>query len=226
MCIRDSIMPAYNEEMMIAHTVASALDQDYSNLEVVVVNDGSKDNTVGILLDTFDMAEVPQEASPPPIETKHVRGVYRSKKDPRFVLVDKDPSGAKADGSNAGINAARHPWIVVMDADEFMENDVISRCMAEVVNAPDHVVAVGTSLLPANDIVIDGTTIVDREVSTNYWVGCQLIEYLTAFLVARPGLAHLSALPIVSGGFGLFKREAVLEIGGYKHGHLLSLIHI
>lgn len=214
------ILPAYNEEAVIVHTIRSALEQEYANLEIIIVNDGSKDNTMGVLIDAFDMHVF--ESAPPvgPIETKDLFAIYRSQQVPNLVVVDKAGSGAKADNSNVGVNIATYEWVVVMDADEFMELDVIARCMAEVVVSPDTVVGVGTTLLPANDIIIDGPRIVDRRVGTNYWVGCQLIEYLTAFLVARPGLARIGAMPIISGGFGLFNRAAIVRAGGYVHGHL------
>jgi cellulose synthase/poly-beta-1,6-N-acetylglucosamine synthase-like glycosyltransferase len=214
------IMPAYNEESVIVHTTISALAQEYPRIEVVVVNDGSKDATLQVLIKHFDLEVYEHDPPPGPILTKHVHAIYRSRREPRIVVVDKAASGSKADGSNAGINAANYPWVVVMDADEFMERDTVTRCMVEVVESPDTVVAVGGTLLPANDIVIDGADIVDRRVPRNYWVGCQLIEYLMAFVVARPGLSRLRAMPIVSGGFGLFRRDAVVEVGGYRHGHL------
>ena len=214
------IMPAYNEENVITHTTVSALAQEYPHVEVIVVNDGSKDATLQVLIDHFDLELY--DANPPqgPIATEPVRGIYRSRREPRIVVVDKAPSGAKADGANAGINLASHPWVVVMDADEFMERDTIARCMVEAARSPDEVLAIGGTLVPANDIVIDGPDILERHAPTNYWVGCQLIEYLTAFLVARPGLARLGAMPIVSGGFGLFRRDAVIAVDGYRHGHL------
>jgi cellulose synthase/poly-beta-1,6-N-acetylglucosamine synthase-like glycosyltransferase len=214
------IMPAYNEENVIVHTTVSALAQDYPHIEVVVVNDGSKDETLQALIDHYRLELYEADPAPGPIPTKHVHAVYRSRHEPRIVVVDKAPSGSKADGSNAGINVANYPWVVVMDADEFMETDTIGRCMVEVAAAPDTVAAVGGTLLPANDIVIDGPNILERHTPRNYWVGCQLIEYLTAFVIARPGLARLRAMPIVSGGFGLFRRDAVVAVGGYRHGHL------
>ena len=214
------ILPAYDEEAVIVHTTRSALEQEYANLEIIVVNDGSKDNTLGVLIDAFDMHVF--ESQPPvgPIATKDLHAIYRSQQVPNLVVVDKAASGAKADNANVGVNIATYDWVVVMDADEFMEIDVIARCMAGVVVSPDEIVGVGTTLLPANDIIIDGPHIVDRRVGADYWVGCQLIEYLTAFLVARPGMASIGAMPIISGGFGLYKRDAIVRAGGYVHGHL------
>lgn len=214
------IMPAYNEENVITHTSVSALAQEYPHVEVIIVNDGSKDATLQVMIDYFDMEPFDENPKQGPIPTMDLYTVYRSKSEPRIVVVDKEPSGAKADNSNVGINIASYPWVVVMDADEFMERDTIARCMVEAVAAPDRVAAIGGTLLPANDIVIDGPDIIERHTPTNYWVGCQLIEYLTAFLVARPGLARIGAMPIVSGGFGLYRRDAVIGAGGYQHGHL------
>ena len=214
------VMPAYNEENVITHTTVSALAQEYPRVEVIVVNDGSKDATLQVLIDHFHLEPYDTDPPPGPIPTEPVKAIYRSRSESRIVVVDKAPSGAKADGSNAGINAASYPWVVVMDADEFMERDTIARCMVEVVAAPDTTAMVGGTLLPTNDIVIEGPNIIERHTPRNYWVGCQLIEYLTAFLVARPGLARLRAMPIVSGGFGLFRRDAVVAVGGYRHGHL------
>ena len=214
------IMPAYNEENVITHTTVSALAQEYPHVEVIVVNDGSKDATLQVLIDHFHLEPYDTNPPPGPIATEPVKAIYRSRSESRIVVVDKAPSGAKADGSNAGINAASYPWVVVMDADEFLERDTIARCMVEVVAAPDTTAMVGGTLLPANDIVIEGPNILERHTPRNYWVGCQLIEYLTAFLVARPGLSRMRAMPIVSGGFGLFRRDAVVAVGGYRHGHL------
>ncbi len=214
------VMPAYNEEKVITHTAVSALAQEYPLIEVVIVNDGSKDTTLQTLIDHFEMTAYETNPTSGPIPTMDLHAIYRSQKEPRLVVVDKVGSGAKADNSNVGINIASYPWIVIMDADEFMERDTIARCMVEVAADPDRVAAVGGTLLPANAIVIEGADITERHVPTNYWVGCQLIEYLTAFLVARPGLARIGAMPIVSGGFGLFRRDTVVEAGGYRHGHL------
>ena len=214
------VLPAYNEEEVITYSSGNALAQDYPNLEVIVVNDGSKDSTMQVMLDAYDMELVEEHPQSFPIATEPIFGVYRSPTDERLWFVDKAPAGAKADNANVGINMASHPWVVIMDSDEFMETDAITRCMVEIMAAPDDVIGVGTTLLPANDIVIDGSHIVQREASTNYWVGCQLVEYLTAFIISRPGMAHVGALPIISGGFGLYQRAALLTIGGFDKHHI------
>lgn len=214
------VLPAYNEEAVITFSSGNALAQDYPNLEVIVVNDGSKDNTAQVMFDAYDMEIVEESPQSGPIATRPVNAVYRSRKDDRLWFVDKEAAGAKADNANVGINMASHPWVVIMDADEFMETDAITRCMVEIMAAPDNVIGVGTTLLPANDIVIDGSHIVQREASRNYWVGCQLIEYLTAFIISRPGMAHVGAMPIISGGFGLYRREALLTVDGYVEDHI------
>jgi cellulose synthase/poly-beta-1,6-N-acetylglucosamine synthase-like glycosyltransferase len=214
------IMPAYNEESGIVHSTISALAQGYPHVEVVVVNDGSRDGTVRALIDHFGLEPFDTDPRSGPIPTEAVHTVYRSRDDQRIVVVDKAPAGAKADAANAGINVARYPWVVVMDADQFLEHDTLTRLMVGVVAAPDEIVAVGGTLLPANDLVVDGSEIIQRRAPSRYWVGCQTIEYLTAFFVARPGLARLGAMPIVSGGFGLFRRDALLAVDGYRAGHL------
>ncbi len=214
------IMPAYNEAELIEASTRNALAQDYPLLEVVVVNDGSTDDTVERLRARYSMEQVAASVGEEAIKTMEIYRVFRSTTDPRLRLVDKAASGSKADNSNVGLNHANYPWVVVMDADEFMETNCISKCMAEAQSRPDDVVAVGTTLLPANDIAIDGAAVAERRMPTNFWVGCQIIEYLTAFLVSRPGMARIGAMPIVSGGFGLFRRESVLAVGGYTHGHL------
>ncbi|MCP5027340.1 MAG: glycosyltransferase family 2 protein [Actinomycetia bacterium] len=214
------IMPAYNEEAVIVDTVTGALGQDHPDIEVIVVNDGSKDDTLLRLVEHFDMTVAPHRLDDDAIATKTIHAVYRSRSEPRLVVVDKEGSGAKADNSNVGANLARYPWIVCMDADELMNSDVLRLCMTEVLHTSGNVVAVGTSLLPSNGCTIDGPKVADTSVPRNFWVGGQLIEYLFAFLVARPGMALLDALPIVSGGFGLFNRRAILAAGGWRHGHL------
>lgn len=214
------IMPAYNEAVGIVAAVSTMLTQDYPHLEVIVVNDGSTDDTMGRLHEAFSLVEVTDVDAAHPIATDPILATYRSTVDDRILVIDKQAGGTKAAGSNAGLNAARLPWVVVMDADEVAEPDVIALCMDAVLRSDVPVIAAGATLLPSNDCTLDVTgAVVTSRVSSNYWVGCQTVEYLQAFCVARAGLDHMNAMVFVSGGFGLFLRDAVLDVGGYTPGH-------
>ena len=214
------IMPAYNEAEVIVDTVRCALAQNYPSIEVVVVNDGSKDRTLQVLKDAYYLVPTAEPAVTAPIVTKEVFATFRSVSDSRLLVIDKAPSGAKADNSNVGVNYARYPWVVIMDADELLQPDVVSICMSETSDNLKQTVAVGATLLPSNDCVMAGDHVDHARAPSNYWVGCQLVEYAAAFFLARPGMSRLGALPIISGGFGLFNREAIIATGGYRHGHL------
>ena len=214
------IMPGFNEEATILGSVAGVLSIDYPDIEVIVVNDGSRDRTVDVLIERYDMAVVGGVPLSGPIHCAPVRAIYRSRRDPRLLLIDKEPAGAKADGANCAINYASSDWCVVMDADELVAPDAVLRCMTEVVHTPGNVIAAGVTLLPTNECQIADSRVVTANVARNPWVGMQTVEYLGAFLLSRPGMSTLGALPIVSGGFGLFRRDALVRVGGYRHPSL------
>ncbi len=213
-------MPAYNEEVVIVGCVTSALASDYPNIEVIVVSDGSKDRTVEVVIEAFNMEIDTGVHGTHHIETKHIRAVYRSVTEPRLLLIDKDPSGAKADGINCAINFSRMPWVAIMDADELLNRDTLRKCMIEAVHTHGNVVAVGTTLLPTNEGHIVDFEMIEARVARNKWVGFQIVEYLSAFMSSRPGQASMHALTFVSGGFGLYRRDVLLLVDGQKHGSL------
>jgi cellulose synthase/poly-beta-1,6-N-acetylglucosamine synthase-like glycosyltransferase len=214
------IIPGYNEEVTIVGSVTAALGVDYPDIEVIVINDGSKDRTVAIMIEAFEMDKMEGPILNGPVHCKEIKAVYRSRIDPRLLLLDKMPAGAKADGSNAGINFATKPWCVVMDADELVDPDLLLRCMTQMTHETGNVVAIGVSLLPTNECIIENMQVTRPMVAKNCWVAFQTVEYLGAFAVSRPGMARIGALPIVSGGFGIFRRDALLRVGGYTHPSL------
>jgi cellulose synthase/poly-beta-1,6-N-acetylglucosamine synthase-like glycosyltransferase len=214
------ILPGYNEEVTIVSAVGSARILDYPDLEVIVVNDGSKDRMVEVLVEAYNMEMMKGKPVPGPIHSALIRGVYRSPLDPRLILIDKAPAGAKADAINAGVNFASKPWVVVMDADELVGSDVLLRCMTQVTHEHGNVVAVGVSLLPTNECVVENLQVTEARVAKNAWVGFQTVEYLSAFVVSRPGMSKVKALPIVSGGFGIFRRDVLVNVGGFMHPSL------
>jgi cellulose synthase/poly-beta-1,6-N-acetylglucosamine synthase-like glycosyltransferase len=214
------IMPAYNEEVVIVDTVTSALAMSYANLEICVVSDGSKDRTVEVLVEAFNMVETVIPPIAGPLHAAPIRAIYRTHGDSRLVVVDKAAAGSKGDALNCGLNVATKEWVVVMDGDELVEPDALLRCMTEVMHTNDHVIAVGVSLLPTNECDVENGRVTLPRVAKNPVVGFQLVEYLSAFIMSRPGMAAIDAMPIVSGGFGVFRRQSLLDVGGYPHPHL------
>ncbi|PLR26597.1 glycosyl transferase [Caulobacter zeae] len=208
--------PAYNEALTIVESVRSLLALQYPHFEVVVVNDGSKDETLQVLVDAFELHPVERHydlAAP----CQRIRGLYAAANQPRLLVVDKE-NGGKADALNAAINLSRSPIVCSMDADSLLEVDALLRAVAPFVEDPERTVAVGGTIRIANGCKISFGRVVEVGVPRNMLARLQTIEYLRAFLMARLAWSRISTLTIISGAFGLFRRQAVLDVGGYSHG--------
>jgi cellulose synthase/poly-beta-1,6-N-acetylglucosamine synthase-like glycosyltransferase len=208
------LLPAYNEEAGIVESVHSLLSLRYPEHEVVVVNDGSTDATVERLVAAFDMVPV-NKALRETLPTKEVRGTYVSRRDPQLWLVDKN-NGGKSDALNAGLNAARYPYVCAVDADAILEEDALLRVAKPIIDDPDLVVAAGGIVRIANGCTVDRGQVLDVRLPKSRVATFQVVEYFRAFLVGRVGWSRIGALLIISGAFGLFKRSAVEAAGGYR----------
>lgn len=208
------IMPAYNEQEMILEALRTMLNQDYPALQIVIVNDGSKDRTLDVLKEAFDL--VPFEIDPrSTLDSKPIRQVYRSRDQPDLVVVDKE-NGGKADALNAGINFARHDLVCMIDADTVFEPDCIRRTVELFMERPE-TIAAGGSIMPMNGSLRDERGfVVQPGLATNFWARIQTIEYVRAFLFGRLGWVPGNALLVISGAFGVFDRRAVVAVGGYR----------
>lgn len=207
------LAPAYNEERTIENSTRSLLALDYPEFEVIVINDGSKDDTLGVLKRAFAL-EPTQRDYDSPLAHNRIRAVYRSATSDRLIVIDKE-NGGKADALNAGLNLARAPIVCSMDADSILEPDALLRAVQPLVEDPQNVVAAGGTVRIANGCVIREGRVVEIGVPRNIWALLQTIEYLRAFLLARLAWSKVGALTIVSGAFGLFRRSVLIEIGGY-----------
>ncbi len=207
------IVPAHNEEATIVHTVSSALSVRYPELEVVVVNDGSSDGTWEELVRGFSL--VPShETVRYDLPCNTIRGVYESLTRPGLRVVDKE-QGGKADALNAGINVSGFPLVCNIDADSII--DVQSMVQITRPFLEDHrVVAVGGVVMPANGCDIDNGVVKEVRVARSAFARFQTVEYLRAFLFGRLGWSRLNSLMIVSGAFAIFRRTALVEVGGYR----------
>lgn len=206
------ICPVYNEGPGVVASVNSLLALRYPEFQVVVVNDGSKDDSLAHLVEAFRLrpsSHVIRQALP----CQPVRGVYESAYLPRLVVVDKD-NGGKADALNCGVNVAKYPLVCCMDGDSLLEHDALLRVTRPFLDQP-HVVATAGVIRPLNGCKVTPMGIRGTFLPSSWLARFQVVEYLRAFLFGRMGLSDLGSLFIVSGAFGVFRRDLLLEIGGY-----------
>ncbi len=225
------VVPAYNEELGIVDCVRSILALRYPKLEVVVVDDGSTDETFALLRQEWDLEEVHQVL---PHDVPHigaVRSVHRSRTGAQIVVVRKDNTGRRSDPVNVGINAARNPLVAVTDADSVLDADSMLHMVKPYLEDPARTVAVGGTIR-----VVNGTAVAAGELGTprqpKSWLArVQVLEYLRSFLVGRVGWAEVDGLLIVSGAFGLFRRDVLVRVDGLdldslaEDAELITRIH-
>jgi cellulose synthase/poly-beta-1,6-N-acetylglucosamine synthase-like glycosyltransferase len=207
------IVPAYNEEATIVSSASSFLALHYPQFEVVVVNDGSKDRTVEVLREEFNLSESDQPVQIQ-LETQPIRTVYATSAE-RLILVDKE-NGGKADALNVGICAATYPFVCCIDADIILDEDALLRVARPMIES-SRVVAVGGIVRVANGCEVESGRVVKIRTPRNIWANFQIVEYLRAFLAGRTGWSVFNAMLIISGAFGMFRRRDFIEAGGYAH---------
>jgi cellulose synthase/poly-beta-1,6-N-acetylglucosamine synthase-like glycosyltransferase len=209
------LAPAHNEETSVSESVRSLLTLRYPSLEVVLVNDGSDDGTLVALERDFDLVAVHAAPIPRRLEHQPIRGLYRSRRTPALVVVDK-VNGGKADALNAGLVVATGELACAIDADTIVEPDALQRMIRPFL-LDDDVVAAGGTLRVVNAADVHAGRVVRERAPRRFLPGVQAVEYLRAFLAGRVGWNRLGGNLIISGAFGLFRREPMIEAGGYRH---------
>jgi cellulose synthase/poly-beta-1,6-N-acetylglucosamine synthase-like glycosyltransferase len=206
------VIAAYNEEKVIINTVRNVLQLHYPQFEVIVVNDGSEDNTVQLLIDYFKM-EPFDKVYKKHIETKPVRAIYQSSTHPNLILVDKE-NGRRADANNAGADHARYPIIAQIDADCLLERDALIYMIRPFIYNRNVIAATGI-IRPANGIEVDDSCkIVKRDPPEKLLPLFQYVEYLRAFQWSRLGLSSLNSMLCMSGAFTFIRKEVFFAVGG------------
>jgi len=206
------VAPAYNMEPLIVGNVRSLLAADYEPLEVVIVDDGSADGTTATLAKAFDLIELPV-GDRLAIPTAPVTQMYVSRADPRLTVVRKE-NGGRSDAINAGLNLARNELVAIVDADTLLEADALKRIGEVFAARPDDVVAVGGTIRIANGAVIENNAVTEPRVPHAGLQASQVNEYLRGFLGGRVAWSTLNGLLIISGAFGVFRRDLVRTAGG------------
>jgi len=208
------IAPAYNEEKTIVESVRSLLSLEYPVFEVIVVNDGSSDMTLDKLIKHFQL-ERSRRVFRKVVNHKPIRKIYTSSAYPKLVVVDK-VNGRKADAMNAGLNVSRYPLFCAMDGDSVLEKDALLKMVRPFLEDPEKTVAAGGIIRLSNGCRIANGQVQQVGLPRNALARFQVIEYFRAFLGGRIGMAMLKSMLIVSGAFGVFRKDVALQCGGYR----------
>lgn len=210
------IAPAYNESNSIIGSIKSFLLLNYPSFEIVVINDGSKDDTLQKMITHFKLY---QETLFQDTRFTHasIRGTYRSLSHPNLVVIDKE-NGGKADAINAGLAFAKHPLFCAVDSDSILEEDALLRIALPFFEEPDTTVATGGTIRLVNGSHMSHGRVITPRLERSFLVLMQNVEYIRAFLLGRVGWNSLNSTLVISGAFGLFNKEYVLKAGAYnKH---------
>ncbi|HPH99160.1 MAG TPA: glycosyltransferase [Chitinophagaceae bacterium] len=212
------IAPAYNEEASVIENVRSLLSAYYSNVEVIIVNDGSKDNSLQKLIEAYELEIIPFFVCNQ-LPTKPVRGVYKSKNAvyKKLIVVDKE-NGGKADALNVGINISSNDYVVCIDVDCVLAQDALLRLAKPFLEQPKvRVIATGGVVRVANSCIVQNGRLLKVHLPQKYLPRIQSLEYIRAFLLGRMAWSRLNGLLLISGAFGAFDKEIVIKCGGYNH---------
>lgn len=209
------VVPAYNEEVTVVETVKSLLALEYKLYEIVVVDDGSKDATSQKLIDAYDMKPV-RKPIQRKIKCQPEEFIYESYTQKIPLTLIRKKNGGKADALNMGINASQYPYFICMDADSVLQYDSLKKIVCPVLEE-ENVVAVGGGVRPANNVDLYGARVQKYRLPKSIIACMQLLEYDRSFLASRILFDKFNGSLIISGAFGLFKKETVIAVGGYDH---------
>ena len=209
------LVPAYNEESGIVQTVSNLLRLEFKRYEIVVIDDGSKDGTKQCLLDAFPLAPETSRPIRYQVGCHPIKEIYACQMgDVLLTLISKENGGCKADAVNAGINVAAYPYIINMDGDEILQKDAL-RLACRALLESSNVVAVGGNIKISNDVRFRDAMPVSGGMGKNAVVNMQILEYSRGFLGTRVFQDTMNANLIISGGYGLFRKDALIAVGGY-----------
>lgn len=206
------LVPAYNEQNTIVGNVKSLLSLNYPLFEVIVINDGSRDDTLEKIIEAYNLKEANQPVRYL-IKTNKIKGIYKNLDIPNLTVIDKE-NGGKADALNAGINLSKYPVFTSIDADSILESDSLVRVIMPFIE-DKLTVAVGGIVRIVNGSEIKDGRLERVGLPRNRLAMFQVVEYLRAFLNGRMGWDSLGCLLIISGAFGAFKKDVVVQVGGY-----------
>ncbi len=210
------IAPAYNESLTIVENIKALLSLYYPSFEIIIVNDGSKDNTLEKAIEAYDLEKIPYVIDYK-IPCQEVLGIYKSRKKAyqNLTVIDKR-NGGKADALNAGINISKADYFISIDVDSIIDPHTLSKLIKPFFEETDKkVIAVGGVIQIANGCKIENGQLVEINVPDKLLPLFQVVEYSRSFLLGRMAWSSLDGLLLISGALGLFDKEVVIACGGY-----------
>lgn len=211
------IAPAFNEEKSIIENIRSLLSIYYPQINVIIVNDGSTDDSLSKAIEHYGLIKV-EMAIEYEVKSSKIRGIYRSihSEYANLILVDKE-NGGKADALNAGINVSRSDLFVAVDVDSIIEPDAVLRLVKPFLEEERgrKVISSGGVIRVANNCEIKDGRITKVRFPKGLLVKFQVLEYFRAFTLGRMAWSKVDGLLIISGAFGMFDRNIVVAVGGY-----------
>lgn len=210
------IAPAYNEGKVILNGVQSLLSLSYPKFEVILINDGSTDDTLQQLIDEYELVKV-NFAYHEVIKTYPIKQVYKSTNPvySKLVVIDKENGKSKADASNSGINVATYPLILFTDVDCILHKDTLIKLVKPFIEERDRVIATGAAIRISNSCEVKNGYVKKVNAPREFLPLFQELEYIRAFLLGRMAWSSINALMLVSGALGLFDKEIVIKAGGF-----------
>jgi poly-beta-1,6-N-acetyl-D-glucosamine synthase len=206
------LVPCYNEESIIKTTILGIEGLNYKNYQYILINDGSTDNTFEAMDEMLDLEIHKIKPNNSDLVFSTLKGIYRSKKDPRILVIDKF-NGGKADSLNAGITYADSDLVITLDADSILDEKalhVINRAFED----PNLIAAGGTVNVLQGRRLRKG--MLKPTLKVKSIVKFQIAEYFRGFFIYKASLAKVDALSIISGAFGIFKKDILIKVGGYR----------
>lgn len=210
------LAPCYNEGLNIVENVRSLMSLHYVNYQVIIINDGSKDDSLEKMINQYNLIKIDFIINPK-IETKPIRGVYKSKNAvfEKLIVIDKE-NGGKADALNAGINFSSSEYLACIDVDCMLTEDALQKMVKPFLERTDRkVIATGGVIRIANNCKIENGKLMEINMPKKLIERYQILEYLRSFLLGRMAWSRLNGLLIISGAFGMFDRRIMIDAGGY-----------
>lgn len=207
------IVPAHNEEITVIDTVNSLLELEYEKYEIIVVDDGSKDSTSSKLIEYFEMHKVNRPIEKV-IKCKREEYVYETNSLKVPLTVVRKANGGKSDALNMGINLSQYPYFISIDADSVLQYDSLKNITSPFREKED-IVACGGLIRISNDIEFEKGRVKKYKLPKNILSAMQVLEYDRSFFASKILLDVFNGNLIISGAFGLFKKDLVVAVGGY-----------